>query len=148
MGKSRKNQRRRDVSTISNRRLPTLPTQTLKTPDYLKPLSLLQELEDRRQFHPEGRQRPARGFRNARHRLTEHKTITRRQQPNKKFKTVPTGLQQTTHRIGFEQPEQIAVCVRRKKREEILHALKKTGKTGQKRPRRSYYSSISCKGKK
>lgn len=36
-------------------------------------------------------------------------------------------------------------CVRRKVREEVLHALRKTGKRGQKSPRWNLQSKIKCK---
>lgn len=48
-------------------------------------------------------------------------------------------------RIGFRNPERVLVCVRRQRRKEVLHAFRKTGKVGQKRPRRSASSSISCR---
>ena len=38
------------------------------------------------------------------------------------------------------------ICARRAQRKEILHALKHTGKSGQKRPTRNKYRNINCKG--
>lgn len=49
-----------------------------------------------------------------------------------------------THSISFEYPRRIVICVRRKRRQEVLHALKKTGKSGQRRPRRNPYSEVNC----
>lgn len=46
--------------------------------------------------------------------------------------------------VAFEQPHNTLVCIRRSRRKEILHALKKTGRKGQKRPRRSAFSDIHC----
>ena len=51
----------------------------------------------------------------------------------------------TKARIAFADPKRIALCIRRQKRKEVLHALNKTGKIGQKKPQRNEYSSISCK---
>jgi len=36
------------------------------------------------------------------------------------------------------------ICARRKQRKEILHALKHTGKAGQKRPHRNQHSQTKC----
>lgn len=49
-------------------------------------------------------------------------------------------------RVQFTNSQNVLLCVRRKRRKEVLHALKKTGrgKRKQRRPRRSRYSSISC----
>lgn len=150
MGKSR-NRSRRDARDISNRRLPTsIDSNYTPSPARFDSLNFLREIEDRREWHPEGPRRPARSTNRSRHRLTEHKTITRRESP---IRDPMSGLREfpatsETFRIGFEEPKQVAVCVRRKQREEVLHAFKKTGKVGQKRPKRSWYSNISCKGKK
>lgn len=49
-------------------------------------------------------------------------------------------------RVQFTNSQNVLLCIRRKRRKEVLHALKKTGrgKGKQRRPRRSRYSSISC----
>jgi len=49
-------------------------------------------------------------------------------------------------RIGFQYPWQVMICVRRKRRKEVLHALKKTGGRGapHKKPRRNYWSEVRC----
>ena len=64
--------------------------------------------------------------------------------------TVPvkTKGKRTTHRLqeSFIVPEKVLTCARRKRRTEVLHALKKTGKGGQRKPRRNSTSHISCKG--
>lgn len=46
--------------------------------------------------------------------------------------------------MAFTAPAQTLVCVRRSRRREVLHALKKTGKGGQRRPRRSRWSDYKC----
>ena len=147
------NRRRRDISTISNDSLPTPTSRPYDRPS-IRPRNLLRELEDRRTWHPEGPRRPARGFKSSRHRLALTQQTTRRS-PSAKGRGMaalpsfqPKLYGSPLTKIGFVEPQQVAICVRRKQREEVLHALKKTGKSGQKRPKRSYYSSISCKGKK
>lgn len=94
----------------------------------------LPALEDRRTFHPEGPARPARSPRRPRHRLS----VPKKYQYSLKKSYVP-------HEVGFQDPQKVLVCVRRKRRREVLHALRKAGKRGQKRPRRNFYSSISCR---
>lgn len=105
--------------------------------------------EDRRTWHPEGAQRPARSFNQSRHRLKDllrrsrykPTQYTRRASPLKNQNYLPP----TT--IAFQAPQKVLVCVRRKIRKEILHAFKKTGKSGrkQKKPRFGFYSRISCR---
>lgn len=100
----------------------------------------LADIEDRRYYNPQGAFAPARSFSKPRHRL---KAIDR---------TPPTGdlfrknRSQTRALIAFQAPQNVLVCVRRQRRKEVLHALNKAGKVGQRRPRRSFYSSISCRG--
>lgn len=46
--------------------------------------------------------------------------------------------------IGFNQPEKVLVCVRRKNRRKAMFASNKAGRGGQKRPRRNSNSNIWC----
>lgn len=48
-------------------------------------------------------------------------------------------------RVAFAAPERVLVCVRRQTRRQVLHALNVAGGRGFRRPRRSRYSSISCR---
>lgn len=45
--------------------------------------------------------------------------------------------------IGFRTPGRVAICVRRRIRKEIMHALGKAGK-GHKRPRHNAFSKVKC----
>lgn len=45
--------------------------------------------------------------------------------------------------LGFENPLMVVRCIRKKARKQVLHAFKKTGKGGQKKPRRKQ-SEIRC----
>lgn len=47
-------------------------------------------------------------------------------------------------RESFSTPMDTVQCVRRRVRKEVLHAFKKTGKGGQRRPRRNQWSHIKC----
>lgn len=48
--------------------------------------------------------------------------------------------------LTFHAPKYVAICVRRGRRREVLHALKKIGKGAgtKKRPHRNYWSNVRC----
>lgn len=100
----------------------------------LPSLTPLKDVEDRRTWHPVGPFRPAR-------QLGGHPVhpVNVNKPKNQKFKRqLPFGLK-------FAVPENTVICVRRKRRKEVLHALKKTGKgRGRKRPTKNWYSKIGC----
>lgn len=125
---------RRDNLSIARsltyfRNQPLLPFDSL-------PFTELTTVEDRRTFHPRGEVREARSFRTPHHQL-----VYRPAAPV--IMGHPNRIPQS---VAFHAPREVLVCVRRKTRKEVLHAFNKTGKSGQKRPRRNHYSSISCKG--
>lgn len=129
MGKSRSNKGGRDVLT------PT-PSLAFRLPRPTSPLTLF---EDRRLHHPEQAQRPALSFRGAKH------TLSVTTNTPKKIIGRFGDRSQTKGTVIFSAPKSVLVCVRRKTRKEVLHAFKKTGRAGQKKPRRNWLSSISCK---
>lgn len=50
-----------------------------------------------------------------------------------------------SRRVGFALPWQVVICVRRKRRREVMFALKKTSKgSGAKNRRRDEYSDVRC----
>lgn len=55
----------------------------------------------------------------------------------KMFKAIPTGM-------AFSQPSRVVLCLRRSIRKSVLHALKKTGRGGQRKPRYNLNSTIRC----
>lgn len=117
----------RGVSNTANPRL--LATFSPFTP-HPNQLNLF---EDRRLFDPDPIP-PARSFHTPRHRLV-----------------LPAPLQKPSvrgalpHALGFQAPNKVLICVRRKIRREVLHAYKRTRKGASSSRRRNYYSSISCK---
>lgn len=132
---SRRSRRRREASlavapspsAISPRSLTGRLLRDLASP---APLRLI---EDRRTFHPLQHFRPART-------LSGHPVgpVTVKTSVNKRNTFIARGLR-------FDLPPRVAICVRRKKRKEVLHALKKTGKgKGGGRKRRNWYSNIGC----
>ena len=46
--------------------------------------------------------------------------------------------------MSFQYPEVTAVCVRRKQRREVIHALGKAGRGRRRPPRRNQYSTVRC----
>lgn len=130
---NKKTYNRRVTPANASRRLPsyTLPPRSI---------SLLRLTEDRRNWNPEGVTSPARSFSAPRHRLTLPKKPIKN--AYKKF-SPPIFSHPST--IAFKNPDSVLVCVRRRIRKEVLHAKRQTGKTGQRSPRMSDYSSISCR---
>lgn len=54
------------------------------------------------------------------------------------------GPHRAPHVVKFTAPKETLICVRRHRRKEVLHALKKTGKGGQKKPRRTPWRDYQC----
>lgn len=114
------------------------------SPSRLSGLNFLTEIEDRRTWHPLGSERNARSFKRATHSLVIPPANVNKNKNQSKFKGPKLTL---PHTIGFEAPQQVLVCVRRKTRKEVLFAKNKTGKGARKfKRRRSWLSEISCRG--
>jgi len=109
--------------------------------------SVLRQLEDRRTFHPQGPRRPAAGFFLPRHRLripAPRRSVTVATAPGWGMPTLPTPETfSLPYQIGFQAPRQVAVCVRRKVRREVIHARGIAG-SRVRRPRRTEYSGVTC----
>lgn len=103
----------------------------------LRPLaqpSSLQLIEDRRLYHPLDDFRPAR-------KTSGHpvEPVTVKKTPLNKSRAF------LAHGLSFHAPNRVVICVRRKQRKEVLHALKKVGRgKGHGRKRRNWYSKIGC----
>lgn len=131
-----KSKGRRDLSTsVSNGTL-SVPRVTPSSVD-------LAQVQDRRLYHPEAAHRPPLSLSGGRTRLKAAAPLPSKKQAPSRVRTiqaqvVPVG-------VAFRDPTGVLVCVRRKIRKEVLHALNKTG-YGKKRrrPRRSRYSGIRC----
>lgn len=139
--KSARRRNRRDAHPISTRSVP-VPTSIQFVPS--SPNSTyLRTIEDRRTWTPTT-VRSAASFNTPTHRLvTGGPNVNRNKKSSRPtlFETLPT-------KIGFENPDSVLVCVRRSIRKQVLHALRKTGKKGQKTPRFNVFSKISCRGRK
>lgn len=104
--------------------------------DFVSPAVNLAQVEDRRTHHPLDFFRPARM-------LSGHPVqplnVNKLKRPAKfKSPVVPHGLR-------FAVPEKTVMCVRRKKRREVLFAKKRAGGAGSRKPKtRNWYSKIGC----
>lgn len=129
--RSRNRSRPRDVGTpitSSLRVVPYSPTLTFRPPR-----QLLRLYEDRRTWHPEAI-RPAKSFQGPT-RLTIKPAVPLK---GRRLALYPPAG------ISFAAPRRVLVCVRRHIRREVLHALRKTGRSGQKPPRQTLWSSVHC----
>lgn len=109
----------------------TRPTRLLS--DVAVPSAHYPSVEDLRTYHPLDMFRP---LMTVEARPDVNVNVKR---PSKSGRFLPFGLQ-------FEAPQKVLVCVRRKRRKEVLHALKKVGRGGssRRRRRRGPHSQISC----
>lgn len=86
--------------------------------------------EDRRTFHPLQDFRPALTFGKR-----SSARVIDRVKPARSFR--PSNFH-------FAVPNKVAICVRRKRRKEVLHALGRVGAGSSRRRRRNYYSDVRC----
>lgn len=139
----------RDLSTIANDPLRGLlrPVQPIRPVVITRPLDL-RVIEDRRTFHPDPI-RPALNVRSQVHRLVAPKVGARsaRKSPSRKSSFSYSKPQAIFNRkaVMFQEPKKVLVCVRRKQRAEVLHATKRTGKGGQRKPRYNRFSDVRCR---
>lgn len=94
----------------------------------LSPLPSLISYEDRRTWHPDGPLRSVFAFRRQAKRLVDR----------------ANPMWHVRSAIHFADPTRVVVCIRRRIRREVIHALRKNGKRGQGKPKRNFYSSIGC----
>lgn len=90
-------------------------------------------LEDRRLYHPERDFRPARSF------FTGPRLVVRNAniwQKRNRF-AVPSA-------VGFSVPRDVAICIRRKARREVIHAKRLTARGAGGSKRRNWFSDIHC----
>jgi hypothetical protein len=131
MAKSRRNNSRsRDVSYIANSKLRSYS----RSSAYKFPV--LTTVEDLRRFQPTKVLYVPRKVNLSRARVRVRKKNVALS-PSRSFRSVVTT---------FADAKKVIICVRRGVRKQVLHALKLSGKAGQRRPRRTPYSHISCRG--
>lgn len=125
------NRRTRDTFIAS----PRLRSSINKRPAYKFPV--LTRYQDFRKFFPRRIDNVSRNIDTTRSRIAL--ASVRTFSPHK-YKPVRSSV------FSFSSPSRVIICIRRKIRKEVLHALKKSGKSGQRNPRRTAYSNIRCGG--
>lgn len=93
----------------------------------------LRPIEDRRTFYPARFSEPARSLPRSAARLVVRPKVSSRTQPRL---MVPSA-------VTFAAPKRVVLCVRRKRRREVLFARGKGG-GGHRRPRRNQFSDVEC----
>lgn len=132
--RNRRTVRRRDPIVVANPYPSSFqvvrPTRRYRPRPAYKPIRIpLLQIEDRRLWHPDPT-RPAKTTSG----LPRYRLIDRQD--------VKTSRRA---RISFASPHKMVICIRRKIREEVLHALKKTGRgVSRRKPRRNNYSNVEC----
>lgn len=111
--------------------------------------TILQQIEDRRTFHPLGDSRPARFSTGGPSRIS-----VKDRAYNGRYKYAdPHRTSQNIHLnsgtkapVSFVAPDGTLVCIRRRTRKEVLFATRRAGRGGkQRRHRRNVYSGVRCK---
>lgn len=144
MARSKSKHRRDNYShnAIAKRSLPVFSYYVSPVPYGVQ--KSLRQLEDRRTFHPMGRNRFAFGSGSSRNRMIVTDSQINRAVKSGTFRGITPTY--PGYRQKFRKPETLSVCVRRIIRKQVIHALGISGKSGgQKRPRFSFLSSISCR---
>lgn len=116
------------------------------------PKSSLNLYEDRRLYHPEGKYRPAVSLVESYPTLTETSPNPLRHKPRRIGGDLvnPTSGEILSFgafdpfKISWSNPWKMAICLKRKMRREVMHALGMAGKTGFKKPKFTQYSYVKC----
>lgn len=109
----------------------------------IRPRVILNAVEDRRLYHPSHTYRPLKtvsGTRVTPLRVGKVSAPVRRERSSapSPFRREP----RLPHTIQFDVPKRTIICLRRKRRKEVLFALNQTG--GGARRRRNQWSDVSC----
>lgn len=127
------------TSLLSQPPLPVRPARfTVPT------LSVLRQIEDRRDYHPSGPKRAARTLLGTTAKVKRVPTILRKG-TNRLLKSVQSASGVLGRdKVAFQMPERVVVCVRRKVRREVLFAKRATGKGSRSFKRRNEWSEVKC----
>lgn len=122
-------------------------------PTALVPLSPFDvSLDDNRTFHPDGVFRTPSMLNPYEPEIDVYERPIKSPSPRvggmrgqtRPFGRTAENRQGLSQKVAFRNGDRVSVCVRRKQRKEVLHALRKTGR-GSGRPRRyNRYSQVRC----
>lgn len=152
----------RDLFRITNSSPSALPLMHPKLFGASRPQ--LFTYEDRRQWHPLGANRPARSLVESYPKMGEKRPL--RYVPfdpepfdprtGEIYKDLPTGVTMPWRpgvldqfridpwKYGFDNPWKVIICLKRKMRKEVLHALGVAGGTGFKKKKYNQFSYVRC----
>jgi len=141
--KSKSKRRRRDTTDIARTR------SAFVDPDNytVRPVDL-RVFEDRRTYHPEGKNRPIRSITRAASRVGLRDSVRpSKAMPKKRARRAPSvpSHGQTRDVLVFARPKEVMTCVRRTERREVIFAKRKAGRGSRKKPKFDFRSKISCK---
>lgn len=116
------------------------PLNGLHLQSFRDPVATLSEVEDHRYFYP--------GQDDSRARSSRRSHVTPQLLPSRaraRARARGVKLFSPSHQVmGFRAPLRVAICVRRKVRDQVLHALGKTGKGSGRPRRRTRFSNVRC----
>lgn len=127
MAKGSKNRTRDALQSLTTLR---------SAPIRIRPITRLTEIQDLRNFDFSPATRPAKLFSGSNATVGFVPNVNKPAR-GKRAKTFQAQL-------AFNAPAETLVCVRRSRRKEVLFAKKKTGKRGQRKPRRNTWSNYKC----
>lgn len=104
---------------------------------FVSPKTNLKPIQDRRTWHPD-KHRSLQAIDGKKHRLKVSQTRAGRSSSISR----PHGP--LPHRIAFEAPKKLLLCIRRARRRAVLFAQNKTGKGARSRKHRNQWSDIRC----
>lgn len=127
--------RTRDTVSIANDPLRFVSKLISSTPPTIQPRELLRLYEDRRTWSPDrpGVRVPRSFSRSTRLTISPDRYSARHLAQS----MPPAG-------ISFKTPRRVVMCVRRRIRREVLHALSQAGRGGQRSPRWTEWSHVNC----
>lgn len=128
MARRSKGSKGRRVTSVNANFTPMLPFLTDDIP--------LMDLQDRRAFNPVSIYSP--------NLLVNTRPARVRRKPKVYQHSLKKKLSKVHLVESFFAPEKVLICVRRNARKEVLHAFNKTGRRGQRRPRRGVFSNVHC----
>lgn len=149
MGRKRRSrQGERDVSTLTHSIASPFTARPWRPSPSVTHLAFVgseSALPDGRLFHPTPNFRPALTLRGGKASVgLVDRPASAKQRASGMFPR--PGSSQTRAVRAFSVPSSVAVCVRRKQRREVLHALGKAGRGGsQRKRRRSQWSHVTCR---
>lgn len=144
---ARRKSRSADTSDIANE-LDSLLLDAATMPALhpMSPFTDLDAVEDNRTYHPEGPNRAPLSI----HHYTEfevpNERIRQTPRPNiaRPYSGATQNIGSLSPQIAFRSPNRVAVCIRRKQRKEVLHALRKAGRGGSRPRRYNRNSQVRC----